>query len=623
MHEFTVWAPQAKKIAVKIGEAIYPMQAPMQTAPMQTADEQTADDRGWWRVAVEDAGPGTDYAFLLDDDPQPYPDPRSEWQPNGVDGASRVIDHQAFHWNDAAWQAIPTPTPIPIPIPLSGAVIYELHVGTFTRAGTFDAAIERLPYLADLGVTHIELMPVAAFAGDFGWGYDGVALFAVHAPYGGPDGLKRLIDACHRHGVAVIVDVVYNHFGPVGNYSGKFGPYVTDDHHTPWGGAVNLEGAGSDQVRRFFLDNARMWLRDYHADGLRLDATHAFVDRSALHFLEQLAAEGEALESTLGRRLVLIAESDLNDPRVVTPLQAHGYGMDAQTNDDFHHALFTVLHRERGQGYYDDFGSIADLAKSLTRVFVYDGIYSRYRRRTHGRPVDGLSAHRFIGFIQNHDQVGNRATGDRVEQIVGLDRAKVAAAQVFTAPFIPMIFQGEEFAASAPFQYFANHQDPELARAVSEGRKREFAAFGWSPDEIPDPEKRETFERSRLNWDELGWHEVHCGKHAEMLAWYKQLIQLRRSSPSLNDGDMGHVRVAFDETLRWLRMERGLVTVLCNLGDEAVELDNPAGLPLLLASRSDVRADVRAGERKIALPPNTLAILSGESVESVESAEKD
>ena len=600
MHEFTVWAPQAKKIAVKIGEASYPMQAaPMQTVPMQTADKQTADNRGWWRVAVEAAGPGTDYAFLLDDDPQPYPDPRSEWQPNGVDGASRVVDHQAFHWNDAAWQAIP----IPIPIPLSGAVIYELHAGTFTRAGTFDAAIERLPYLADLGVTHIELMPVAAFAGDFGWGYDGVALFAVHAPYGGPDGLKRLIDACHRHGIAVIVDVVYNHFGPVGNHTGKFGPYVTADHHTPWGGAVNLEGAGSDQVRRFFLDNARMWLRDYHADGLRLDAVHAFVDRSAIHFLGQLAAEVEALSSTLERRLVLIAESDLNDPRVVTPLEAHGYGMDAQTNDDFHHALFTVLHDEPGQGYYDDFGSMAHLAKSLTRAFVYDGIYSSYRRRTHGRPVDGLSAHRFIGFIQNHDQVGNRATGDRVEQIVGLDRAKVAAALVFTAPFIPMIFQGEEFAASTPFQYFANHQDPELARAVSEGRKREFAAFGWSPDQIPDPEKRETFERSKLNWD-----DVPCGAHAEMLAWYKQLLQLRRSSPSLNDGDMGHVRVAFDETLRWLRMERGLVTVLCNLGDEAVELDNPAGFPLLLASR----ADAHAGERKILLPPNTLAILSGE-----------
>jgi maltooligosyltrehalose trehalohydrolase len=622
MHEFTVWAPKAKKIAVKIGEAVYPMQsAPMQNAPMQTADEQAADEqtadeqtadeqaadhRGWWRVAVEDAGPGTDYAFLLDDDPTPYPDPRSEWQPNGVDGASRVVDHQAFHWNDAAWQAIPIP--IPIPIPLSGAVIYELHPGTFTRAGTFDAAIERLPYLADLGVTHIELMPVAAFAGDFGWGYDGVALFAVHAPYGGPDGLKRLIDSCHLHGITVIVDVVYNHFGPVGNHTGKFGPYVTADHHTPWGGAVNLEGAGSDQVRRFFLDNARMWLRDYHADGLRLDATHAFVDRSALHFLEQLAAEVEAL-STLGRRLVLIAESDLNDPRVVTPLEAHGYGMDAQTNDDFHHALFTVLHDEPSQGYYDDFGSMAHLAKSLTRAFVYDGIYSSYRRRTHGRPVDGLSAHRFIGFIQNHDQVGNRATGDRVEQIVGLDRAKLAAALVFTAPFIPMIFQGEEFAASTPFQYFANHQDPELARAVSEGRKREFAAFGWSPDQIPDPEKRETFERSKLNWDEL-----LCGAHAEMLAWYKQLLQLRRSSPSLNDGDMGHVRVAFDETLRWLRMERGLVTVLCNLGDDAVELDNPAGFPLLLASR----ADVRAGERKISLPPNTLAILSGESAESGE-----
>jgi maltooligosyltrehalose trehalohydrolase len=608
MHDFTVWAPKAKKIAVKIGSAIYPMEsAPMQTADEQTA-EQTADDRGWWRVAVEDAGPGTDYAFLLDDDPQPYPDPRSMAQPNGVDGASRVVDHQAFHWNDAAWQAIPIP--IPLSGALSGAVIYELHVGTFTRAGTFDAAIERLPYLADLGVTHIELMPVAAFAGDFGWGYDGVALFAVHPPYGGPDGLKRLIDACHRHGIAVIVDVVYNHFGPVGNYTGKFGPYVTGDHRTPWGDAMNLEGADSDEVRRFFLDNAQMWLRDYHADGLRLDAVHAFVDRSAIHFLEQLAAEVEVLSSTLGRRLVLIAESDLNDPRVVTPLEARGYGMDAQNDDDFHHALFTVLHDERGQGYYDDFGSMAHLAKSLTRVFVYDGIYSRYRRRTHGRPVDGLSAHRFIGSIQNHDQVGNRATGDRVEQIVGLDRAKVAAALVLTAPFIPMIFQGEEFAASAPFQYFANHQDPELARAVSEGRKREFAAFGWSPDQIPDPEKRETFERSRLNWDELP-----RGAHAEMLAWYKQLIQLRRSSPSLNDGDMGHVRVAFDETLRWLRMERGLVTVLCNLGDEAVELDNPAGLPMVLGSRTDVRV----GERKISLPPNTLAILSGESADSAEN----
>ena len=585
MHDFTVWAPNAVKVAVKVGDAAYPMQA--------------ANDRGWWRIRVENAGPGTDYAFLLDDDPTSYPDPRSMSQPNGVHGASRVVDQQAFQWSDPPWQAPP----------LGGAVIYELHVGTFTAQGTFDAAIERLPYLVDLGVTHIELMPVAAFAGDFGWGYDGVALFAVHQPYGGPDGLKRLVDACHRHGLAVVIDVVYNHFGPVGNYAIRFGPYLTECHRTPWGGAVNFEEPGSDEVRRFFCDNALMMrLRDSsHADGLRLDAVHAFIDRSAINFMEQLSAEVDVLSSTLGRRLVLIAESDLNDPRVVTPREAHGYGMDAQWNDDFHHALFTVLHHEPGKGYYEDFNSLAYLAKTLTQVFVYDGIYSRYRRRRHGRPVDGLSAHRFIAFIQDHDQVGNRATGDRLEQIVGLDRAKLAAALVFTAPFLPMIFQGEEFAASTPFQYFAHHEDPEMARAVSEGRRREFAAFGWSPDLIPDPEKIETFERSRLNWNEL-----HSGAHAEMLAWYKQLIQLRRSSPSLNDGDMGHIRVLFDEERRWLRMERGLVTVLCNLGDEAAELDNAARLPLLLASRPDVRAV----EAKVTLPPYTLAILSGEGTES-------
>ena len=312
---------------------------------------------GWWSATVEEAGPGTDYAFLMDDDPTPYPDPRSAWQPNGVHGPSRVVDHAAFEWNDAAWQAPP----------LSGAVIYELHIGTFTQEGTFDAAIERLDHLVELGITHVELMPVAAFPGEFGWGYDGVALFAVQEPYGGPDGLKRLVDACHLRGIGVLIDVVYNHFGPVGNYTGKFGPYLTDRHHTPWGDAVNFEGAGSDEVRRFFCDNALMWMRDYHIDGLRLDAVHEFVDRSAIHFLEQLSAEVEVLSSTLGRRLVLIAESDLNDPRVVTPREAGGYGMDAQWSDDFHHALFTVLHVDERQGLLRDFGSFENLAKSLTR----------------------------------------------------------------------------------------------------------------------------------------------------------------------------------------------------------------------------------------------------------------
>jgi maltooligosyltrehalose trehalohydrolase len=579
MHEFTVWAPNVSKVAVKTNEGVYPMQGP--------------DATGWWSARVDSAGPGTDYAFLLNDDPTPYPDPRSARQPNGVHGSSRVVDHKAFHWNDTSWQGPP----------ISGAVIYELHVGTFTREGTFDAATERLDYLSQLGITHIELMPVAEFPGQFGWGYDGAALFAVHEPYGGPDGLKRLVNACHQQGIAVLIDVVYNHFGPVGSYASRFGPYLNGRHHTPWGDAINFEEAGSDEVRRFFCDNALMWMRDYHVDGLRLDAVHEFVDRSAIHFMEQLSAEVEVLSSTLERRLVLIAESDLNDPRVVTPREARGYGMDAQWSDDFHHALFTVLHVEQGKGYYDDFGSFEDLAKSLTRIFVYDGAFSKYRNRRHGRPVDGLSMHHFVSFIQNHDQVGNRATGDRLEQIIGLDRAKVAAGLVLTAPFIPLIFQGEEFAASTPFQYFAHHEEEAMAKAVSEGRRREFAAFGWDPNLIPDPEKRETFERSKLNWD-----EVNQGTHAEMLEWFTKLIHLRHSSPALNDGDAGHIKVRFDETKRWLTMERGPFKVMCNLGDEAVEFDNPAGHPLLLASRDDVHVD----NAKVVLPPDTFALASNE-----------
>jgi maltooligosyltrehalose trehalohydrolase len=449
-------------------------------------------------------------------------------------------------------------------------------------------------------------MPIVEFPGKHGWGYDGVALFAVNDLYGSPDGLKRFVDACHTRGLAVLIDVVYNHFGPVGNYTTKFGPYLTDRHCTPWGEAVNFEDVGSDQVRRFFCDNALMWMRDYHVDGLRLDAVHEFIDRSAIHFMEQLSAEVEILSATLERRLVLIAESDLNDPRMVRPREAGGYGMDAQWSDDFHHALFAILHREdESNGYYLDFGSFEKLAKALTSVFVYDGIYSRYRRRIHGRPVNGLSGHRFIGFIQNHDQVGNRATGDRLEHIVGMDRAMVASAIVLTAPFVPMIFQGEEFAASTPFQYFADHDDPAMAKAVLEGRKREFAAFGWNPDVIPDPEKTETFERSKLNWD-----EVHKERHGKMLEWYRRIIRLRRDSPSLNDGDMDHVKVRFDESSRWLIVDRNRIRMLCNLGEAPVELENPGQYPLLLASRDGI--EVR-GE-KVLLPPDSAAIFSCEKI---------
>jgi len=582
MHKFTIWAPDASKVGVKIGDVTSPLDGP--------------DKHGWWSASMREAGVGTDYGFVIGDDPQAWPDPRSEWQPNGVHGLSRVYDQTTFKWSDKGWSA---PA-------LSHAVIYELHVGTFTSGGTFDSAIEKLGYLVELGITHVELMPVAAFPGGQGWGYDGVALFAVTEQYGGPDGLKRLVDACHARGLAVLLDVVYNHFGPVGNYSGKYGPYITEKHHTPWGGAINFEGEGSDEVRRFFCDNALMWMGEYHIDGLRLDAVHEYIDRSAVHFMEQLSSETRALSAKLGRRLVLIAESDLNDPRVVTPQDEGGYGLDAQWSDDFHHSLFTVLTSDgEGKGYYSDFGTMEKLAKALTKNFVQDGAYSQYRRRSHGRPADDLSPHHFLGYIQNHDQIGNRAVGDRVDQTVGFDRAKVAAAIVLTAPFIPMIFQGEEYASSTPFQYFADHEDPEMAKSVKKGRQSEFAAFGWNPEEIPDPESAETFLRSKLNWE-----EIHKGRHEEMLDWYRKLIQLRRGSVSLNDGAVGHVRATFDEKRRWLMFERGAVTVMCNLGSEKVEIPHSRRGQLLLASK----VEVEVKEGSVELPAESAAVLSSEAM---------
>lgn len=575
MHRFRVWAPFALRVSVESGGVAHAMEGP--------------DDRDWWSCEFDDAGPGTDYGYLLDDDPKCYPDPRSEWQPNGVHGLSRIYDQAAFEWSGTRFQAPP----------LASAIVYELHIGTFTPEGTFDAAAGRLAYLRDLGVTHIELMPVAAFDGKHGWGYDGVALFSVHQPYGGPEGLKRFVDAAHQAGLAVLLDVVYNHFGPSGNYTGKFGPYIVPSHQTPWGGAVNLEDAGSAEVRRFLCDNALMWLRDFHIDGLRIDAVHAFVDRSAIHLLEQLATEVEALEAALARRLVLIAESDLNDPRVVTPREAGGFGIDAQWNDDFHHALFTVLSGTERRGYYADFGTLEQLAKSLEQTFVYDGIYSRYRRRIHGRPTCGLSQHRFLGYIQTHDQVGNRALGDRIGQIAGLQRAKIAAALYMLGPFVPMLFQGEEWAASTPFLYFADHDGPELASAVSEGRKKEFAAFGWDPASIPDPESQSTFEASKLNWG-----EVEIGQHAEMLRWYRALIRLRRSTPCLNVGSIGNVRVTFDEQAKWLQMERGTITVTCNVGDREQILAVPQESRVVLASHSAVQLH----QGRLVVPQDSVAV---------------
>jgi len=450
------------------------------------------------------------------------------------------------------------------------------------------------------------VMPIADFAGDRGWGYDGVALFAVSEIYGGPDAFKRFVDACHAKNLAVVLDVVYNHFGPVGNYTNKFGPYLTDSYNTLWGSAVNFSDAGSDEVRRFFCDNAEMWLRDYHVDGLRLDAVHAIIDRSAVHFLEQLSAEVEQLGTTLGRKLAVIAESDLNDPQLVRSREANGFGLDAQWSDDLHHALFTLLyvtdeHRAGANiSYYADFGSMDDLVKALKQVFVYDGRYSAFRGHSHGRPVTSLAAQRFVCFAQNHDQVGNRARGERLEHLVGLDAAKVALGLVLTAPFVPMLFMGEEFAASSPFLYFANHEDPEMKRLVSEGRKREFAAFGFGEAEFPDPEDLSSFEASKLKWS-----EVHEGEHAEMLAWTRDLIHLRRSTLALNDGDLGHLKIEYDREQRWLAMQRGSVRVLVNLGEQSVRFDAAEPEQLRLCSRP---LSIENGS--LELPPMTLIVMT-------------
>ena len=570
MTEFRVWAPRAMDVEVAAGGRRVPM---------------AAAGGGWYAVDQPDAGPGTDYGFALDGGPV-LPDPRSAWQPSGVHGLSRVVDHGTFAWSDGGWRGVHLPS----------AVLYELHVGTFTPEGTFDAAAGRLDHLVELGVDAVELMPVAEFPGTRGWGYDGVDLFAPHSAYGGPEGLKRLVDACHRRGLGVVMDVVYNHLGPDGNYLAAFGPYFTDRYATPWGEAVNLDGAGSDEVRAFLVDNALMWLRDYHCDGLRLDAVHAIVDTSATHLLEQLAGAVEELAAAEGRSLFLVAESDLNDPRLVRRREVGGYGLDAQWSDDLHHALHAFLTGER-EGYYADFGSLGQVATALRRAFVYAGEYSPHRQRSHGRLDPGLGGHRFLGYAQNHDQVGNRALGERSSVLLSTGRLKVAAALVLTAPFVPMLFQGEEWGATSPFQYFTDQGDPALARAVREGRRAEFAAFGWKPDEVPDPQDPTTFQRSKLDWDQRA-----RPPHADLLDWHRRLIALRRAVPALRDGRLDRVQVDVDEGTGRLVVRRGPVVVAVNVGPD----DLTVGVPGQLALASE---GVAAGDGAVRLPPDSVALL--------------
>ena len=569
---FDVWAPRPERVEVHADGSRFPM---------------VRGDRGRWSAEVPAAGPGTRYGFVLDGE-GPFPDPRSRHQPDGPHGLSQVVDTGAFAWTDGGWRAPE----------LADGVVYELHIGTFTPEGTFAAAARRLDALAELGITHVELMPVATFPGRHGWGYDGVDLFAPHPAYGGPEGLAAFVDAAHRRGLAVLLDVVYNHLGPDGNYLGRFGPYFTDAHTTPWGEAVNLDRADSDQVRRFFIDNALFWLDEYHLDGLRIDAVHAMADFSAIHFLEQLAAEVRAMEASSGRRLVLIAEDNRNDPRVVRRRERGGWGLDAQWSDDFHHALHVALTAER-DGYYLDFEGLGDLAAAIEGPFVYDGRYSPFRRAIHGAPPMGLPAGRFVVSLQTHDQVGNRAVGGRIAHLVSPGRARIGAALMLLSPYVPMLFQGEEWGASSPFLFFTDHQDPALADAVRRGRREEFRAFGWEGDALPDPQAEETFTRSRLDWDERD-----LPKHARMLQWYRDLIGLRARTPGIGGLHSLPARARFDAAEQWLVMDRGPLSVAANIAGVPRRL--PAGGDVALASDAPLEQDAD----HVVLPPESAVVLA-------------
>ncbi len=575
MTTFRVWAPRART-----------------TVHLDTLGERklmTSTAGGWWELDLPEAGIGTDYRYVLDGG-EGLPDPRSQWQPRGVDGTSRVVDLASAMWTASSW----------IGARLADGVVYELHVGTFTPAGTLDAAIERLDHLIRLGVTHVELLPVNEFSGDRGWGYDGVDLYAVHHAYGGPEALIRFVDACHRAGLAVVIDVVYNHLGPAGSYLDRFGPYFTERYHTPWGAAVNYDDEGSDEVRAFVIDNALMWLRDYRCDALRLDAVHAIFDSSETHVLAELQQRVEELADETGRIVELIAESDLNDPRLVTPREHGGYGLAAQWSDDFHHALHTTVTGER-DGYYADFSGLADLAVALRQAFVFTGQHSAYRDRSHGRPVDGLAATRFLGYLQNHDQVGNRAIGERSSHLMSTEMLEVAAAVVLLSPFVPMLFHGEEWGATTPFQYFSDHRDAVLAEAVRHGRRAEFAAFGWPPDEVPDPQAAATFERSKLDWSELDQ-----APHDRLLAWHRSLIALRRSTPELADGRLDRVVVEVSTDDGWLLLIRGAFTVVANFAMVPLEVPVPSvrDLECTLVSQT-----VELTSGGVVLPPESAAVL--------------
>jgi len=570
------------------------------------------DEAGYWQAVVDDAPVGSRYYYVLGGGTQ-RPDPASHFQPEGVHGPSEVVDHGAFSWSDAGWEGVP----------LEDMIVYELHVGTFTPEGTFEAIVPRLPELEALGITAVELMPVAQFPGDRNWGYDGVYPYAAQNSYGGPAGLKTLVNAIHRHGMSAILDVVYNHLGPEGSYLRDFGPYFIDTYKTPWGDAINYDGHDSPHVRDFFIENALHWLREYRFDALRLDALHAIYDQSAKHVIQELSERVSRLSHESGRKFYLIGESDLNDVRFIRPARDGGYGLDAQWSDDFHHSLHTLLTGER-TGYYEDFGRIEQLAKAIREGFVFSWQYSRHRRKFHGSSSRQRPARQFVVAVQDHDQIGNRMLGERLWHLVDFESLKLAAGTLLLSPYIPLLFMGQEYGEEAPFQYFVSHSDEQLVEAVRQGRRNEFKAFHWDQD-FPAPQAVETFERSRLHWDRRTQ-----GNHAVLLAFYRRLIELRNSIPHVVGKKGLTVRAMPTEMmLAWHRRHpQGQVQCVMNFSREPREFRlNASEGPWVKALDSAVSRWAGPGSvlpdrlhapQRIAVLPRSIAVFAGGSPDRAE-----
>lgn len=564
--DYRVWAPRPRRVRLRADGRDW---------------EMTRDRDGWWTptdLPAELLRSGIRYGYLLDDDPDPRPDPRSRRQPDGVHGLSETYDPTSYSWSDELWTGRQ----------LAGGVVYELHVGTFTPEGTLDSAITRLDHLVDLGVDFVELMPVNAFNGSRNWGYDGVLWYAVQEEYGGPEAHQRFVDACHQRGLGVIQDVVHNHLGPSGNHLPEFGPYLSGGPTNPWGESLNLDGEDSDEVRAYIIDNALAWLRDHHVDGLRLDAVHALLDTRAVHLLEELAVEVDVLSANLARPLSLVAESDLNDPRLITPRAGGGKGLTAQWSDDFHHALYVALTGDTS-GYYADFASLESLAKVFTAGFFHDGTRSSFRGRKHGTPIDTLKTPtwRLVVCQDNHDQIGNRASGARLSEVLDADQLRLAALLTLLSPFTPMIFMGEEWGARTPWQYFTAHPEPELAEAVASGRLAEFEQMDWDTSSVPDPQDEETFRRSRLDWS-----EPDRAPHRDLLAFTTELLALRGREPDLTDPRFDQTSADFDDEARWLVVRRGSLVLVINFSGSESSPDS-GGLDEVLLAVGDHRVDDR------------------------------